>query len=332
MSPINARNAACAALLLVIGSEATAGTPGNTLYVRCGVNSGLNSITAALRALKYSENGGPSTINVSGACHENVVIQNMDRLVISGSNGASITDASGGAADVVDIRNSHVTITGLTIDGQSGVNNDTVDCEQGSQCALMGNTIQGGAEPVGVYALSSVLIVGGVLQNGTFSGIFALGDVAAHGVLIQGNPVGLVVRFGGRARIGFVDPVYSPGFARAPTIIENNGAGVQVDQAHFACGGCVIQRNSGDGIHADVSSQVRINPAFFIDGSSVAPSLTRNTGHGVFLGDLSSGMFAGPPSTVSGNGQPDIVCNAPTSVSRGALTAAGGAAHTNCTN
>ncbi len=331
MSSSKTKKRACyAALLLLCGSAgAQAGT---TLYVHCGASTGLTTIGAALKALKYSEDGGASTINVSGACHENVLIQNMDRLTIAGSNGASITDASGGAADVVDIRNSNVTITRLMIDGQSGVNNDAVDCEQGSHCTLLGNTIQGGAEPVGVYALSSALIVGGVLQNGTSDGVFALGDVVAFGVLIQGNPVGVVIRFGGRARIGWIDPASVPGFARAPTTIENNGAGVAIVQAQFACTGCVIQGNSGDGINADVSGEVRVGPAFFVDGSSVAPSVTGNTGHGVYLGDLSSGHFSGPPSTVSGNGKSDIVCNSPTSVSRSALTAAGGAAHTNCTN
>jgi len=303
-----------------------------TLYVHCGGKTGLSSIGAALKALQYSEDHGPSTINVSGACHENVLVQNVDRLTIAGTSGASITDASGGAADVVDIRNSNLTITGMTIDGLNGINNDTVDCEQGSHCTLIKDTIQGAAEPVGVYALSSAVIVGGVLQNGTSDGLFVFGDVVAAGVLIQGNPVGLVVRFGGRVRIGLVDPASYPGFAKTPTTIQNNGAGVTVTQAQFACAGCVIEANSGDGINADVSAQVRINPGFSIDGSSVAPRVTGNAGHGVYLGDLSSGLFAGPQSTVSGNGQPDIVCNSTTSVSRGALTAAGGAAHTNCAN
>src|SRR5215469_6061989 len=301
-----------------------------TLYVNCAAKEGLHSIGAALKLLQNVP--GPSTINVSGACHENVLLQNIDRLTIVGGKGASITDASGGTADVVDIQNSRVTITGMTIDGLSGVNNDAVNCQQGSHCTLIGNTIQGDADCVGVYPTASAVIVGGVLQNGTSDGIFTFGDVVTVGVLIQGNPVGVVVRFGGRVRMGVVDPVSFPGFARTPTTIENNGAGVQVLQAQFACAGCVIQGNSGDGINADVSSEVRVQPAFFVDGSTAAPSVTGNTGHGVSLGDLSSGMFAGPPSTVSANGQPDIVCNSTTSVSRGALAAAGGAAHTNCTN
>jgi len=322
MSRLNKALIACLLLaqLISVGAAKAA-----TLYVNCDGKVGLTSIGAALKTLQHTEATGPNTINVTGGCRENVVIKDMDRLTVTGRAGASISDASGGTADVVDIRNSRVTITGMTIDGQNGVNNDSVDCEQGSQCTLIGNTIQGAAEPVGVYARSSALIVGGVLQNGTSNGIFAFGDVVAAGVLIQNNPVGLAVRFGARARIGFSD-------ARTPTTIENNGVGVQVTQAQFACGGCVVRGNSGDGINADISGEVRINRAFFIDGSSAAPSVTGNTGHGVSLGDLSSGSFAVPPSTVSGNGQPDIVCNSPTSVSSGALTAAGGAAHTNCAN
>jgi hypothetical protein len=317
----------CLTALFLI-STGTAGAA--TLYVNCAAKEGLHSIGAAVKVLQNVP--GPSTINVSGACHENVLLQNIDRLTIAGSKGASLTDASGGAADVVDIRNSNVTITDMTIDGLSAVNNDAVDCEQGSHCTLVGNTIQGGAEPVGVYAVSSAVIVGGTLQNGTSDGLFAFGEVVAFGVLIQGNPVGVVSRFGGRVRTGVIDPASFPGFSRTPTTIQDNGAGVQLWQAQFACTGCVIEGNSGDGINADVSAQVRVAPAFFSDGSSAAPSVTQNTGRGVYLGDLTSGMFAGPASTVSGNGQPDIVCNSTTSVSRGALTAAGGAAHTNCTN
>ena len=323
---IHAPGCCLAALLLMSFGAAEAAT----LYVNCAAKEGPHTIGGALKVLQSVP--GPSTINVSGACHENVQVQNMDRLTIAGSQGASITDASDGAADVVDIRNSNVTIIGMTIDGLHGANNDAVDCEQGSHCTLLGNTIQGDADAVGVYSTASAVIVGGVVQNGTSDGIFAFGDVVALGVSIQGNPVGVVARFGGRVRLGVIDPASFPGFSKSATTVQNNGAGVQLWQAQFACAGCVIQVNSGDGINADVSAEVRVQPAFFSDGTSAGPSVTQNTGHGVYLGDLSSGMFAGPPPTVFGNGQPDIVCNSTTSVSRSALTAAGGVAHTNCTN
>jgi hypothetical protein len=328
MSIVNIKQSLIAsALLLLLGSAAQAGT----LWVNCGGKVGLNSIGAALKLLQGPFSVGANTINVSGACRENILINNMDQLTIAGSNGASITDASGGAADVVDIRNSHVTIAGMTIDGLSGVNNDAVDCEQASLCRLIGNTIQGDADVVGVYNLSSALIVGGVIQNGTSDGIFALGDVVAAGVAIQGNPVGVIVRNGSRTRLRVADPASDPILAITQSTVVDNGAGIQVTQgAEFSCSGCIVQNNSGDGIHIDVSAAVTIQATTASNGSTIPPAVTRNSGNGVYVGDLSSATFKGA-STVIGNGQPDISCNSPTSVTRGALAAAG-AAHTNCTN
>jgi hypothetical protein len=165
MEAFNFKRQSCAiALLLLIGVGTTVRAA--TFSVNCGGREGLTSINTALKALQSSEDSlGPAIIKVSGACHENLVIKDMDRLRIAGTNGASITDASGDGADVVDIRNSRVTITGLTISGQNGVNNDAVDCEAGSQCTLIGNTIQGDGDAVGVYSGASVTIVGGVLQR-----------------------------------------------------------------------------------------------------------------------------------------------------------------------
>jgi hypothetical protein len=316
------------ALLLLLGSAARAGT----LWVNCGGKGGLNSIGAALKLLQNSESHGPTTINVSGACHENLLIKDQDLLTIAGSNKASITDASGGTADVVDIRNSRVTISGMTIDGLSGLNFDAVDCEQISQCTLIGNTIQGGADVVGVYNLSSALIVGGVIQNGTSDGIFASGDVVAAGVAIQGNPVGVVVRNGSRTKVRAADPASDQILAITPSTVANNNAGILVTQgAEFSCTGCIVENNTGDGIHIDVSAAATIQAAFLGNGSTIPPAVTRNSGNGVYVGDLSSAIFKGA-STVTGNGQPEVSCNSPTSVTRGALAAAGGAANTNCTN
>ncbi len=316
-----------AALLLLLGSAAQAGT----LWVNCGGKAGFTSIGAALKVLQV-EPQGPNTINVSGACHENLLIKNMDWLTISGSNGASMTDASGGNADVVDIRNSRVSIIGMTIDGLNSVNYDTIDCEQASQCTLTGNTLQGGGDVVGVYNLSSAHIVGGVIQNGTSDGIFAFGDAVAAGVTIQGNPVGIIARRGARVRLSVADPADDPIRAITQTTVSNNGAGVQVSQgAEFSCTGCLVQNNTGDGINLDVSVAATIQPGSLANGSTIPAAITRNSGYGVYVGDLSSAFFKGT-STVIGNGQADILCNSPTAVTRAALAAAGGAARTNCTN
>ena len=96
--------------------------------------------------------------------------------------------------------------------------------------------------------------------------------------------------------------------------------------ADLTCIGCIVENNAGNGIQVDVSAAVTIQPSSA--GQSV---VTHNSGNGVYVGDLSSATFKGTP-TVTGNGQPDILCNSPTAVTRRALVAAGGAAHTNCTN
>src|SRR5271154_1845171 len=96
-----------------------------TLFVNCNSHKGPPPSTASLSsigaALKLVQNAGPNTINVSGACHENLLIKDTSLLTIAGSSGASLSDASGGTADVIDLRNSQVTITGMTIDGLGSI-------------------------------------------------------------------------------------------------------------------------------------------------------------------------------------------------------------------
>ena len=313
--------------LLVLAAASTVDAA--TLYVSCGGKGPLTSIGAALKVLQNIP--GPSTISVSGACHENVVIKNMDRLTIAASTGASITDNSGGTLDVVDVLNSSVTISGLTIDGLTGQNNDTVGCEQGSSCVLIGNTIQGGADAVGVYNLSRALIVGGVLQNTTGAGVLARGDAAVFGTTIRGNPfAGITVRKGGRLLAAVADPASLPVAAGTATLVTNNTTGVEViEGAEFLCNGCIIQNNGGDGIHADVSAAMSIQGTALADGSVFPYMVTGNLGFGVYVGDLSSAAFHGQPG-VSGNVLLNITCNSPTAVTRGAVAAAGGA--TSCAN
>jgi hypothetical protein len=75
MSPLKFTVSVCVPLVLLLLSG-TAGAA--TLYVNCGGKIGLTSVSAALKVV---QSAGPSTIKVSGACHENVAIQSMDRLV-----------------------------------------------------------------------------------------------------------------------------------------------------------------------------------------------------------------------------------------------------------
>src|SRR5271154_2132355 len=136
-----------AALWLLMGSTAGAAT----LYVNCGGRAGLTSIGAALKVLQSTEIHGPNTVNVSGACNENILVKNLDRLTLNALSGASIRDASNGADDVINVNNSYgFTLKGFTVTAVNA-NNDGVSCYYGSSCTLIGNTLQGGFDGVGVY-------------------------------------------------------------------------------------------------------------------------------------------------------------------------------------
>jgi nitrous oxidase accessory protein NosD len=127
--------------------------------------------TGATSDLQYSEGHGSSTINVSGACHEDIVIQSIDRLTLNAAPGASINDASGGNLVTVTIDDSRdVAINGFTINGGAG-GADALDCADGSVCRLNGNTIQGAVNGYGVGIFFSQLFLdGGTLQN-NFTGL-----------------------------------------------------------------------------------------------------------------------------------------------------------------
>src|ERR1700688_3781569 len=71
-----------------------------TLNVNCN-GSGEDRPHTITRALKMLDPEGPNTINVSGSCRENVLIQGFGRLTLKANPGASISDASGGAGNVV---------------------------------------------------------------------------------------------------------------------------------------------------------------------------------------------------------------------------------------
>jgi len=87
-------------LLVTIGAASQYAQAAN-VSVNCDKH---DSIRKALHLVAISNSKGPSTITVSGACEENVVIQGMDRLTLITKNGASITDSSNGSLAVVDIQ------------------------------------------------------------------------------------------------------------------------------------------------------------------------------------------------------------------------------------
>jgi hypothetical protein len=311
--------------LVLIGSTAHA----RTLSVYCGSTEGLSSIGAALKTLQNSaESRGPSTINVSGACNEDVVIQSIDRLTLNAVNGASINDPSGGNISTVTIDDSRdVAINGFTINGGQ----DGIDCQNGSLCRLTGNIVANSAnDGVGVWAFSMAEIAGGTLVSNGFAGLQVAngGKAKANGVTVNGNSLGVLVNNG--AFLQFF----------GGTIAANFGWGVwAVRGVTFVCSACSITTNGGDGVHAEQGATV----AFQTDFGVPIPTpyqVTRNGGAGVSLTNLAnvsfgSGGGGGPAGGVGGSvsanhGLLDVACNASFTAAGGLANAGVSGARTNC--
>jgi hypothetical protein len=253
------------------------------LFVNCGGKVGLTSIGAALKVAQFA---GPSTINVSGGCHENVVIQSLDRLTLNAAPGASITDPSGGNLDVIDIADSRdVSVNNFAISG--GVYG--ISCLDRSLCRLNGNSVQGAnTSGVGIF-FSQADVIGGILRNSaTGLSVFNGSEAKAQGVTIQNNGTGIEIR--------------THSFLNTDsTISGNSGSGVF---AHFNatmhCLGCTISGNGDHGVIIRQNSTVRFAGA----------TVTGNVGGGVLLSEESSTFF-GNGGNVTGNpGGLDVSCGA----------------------
>jgi hypothetical protein len=331
MSTFTLTKYVCAlALLVFLGSTAQ----GATLWVHCGSTSGLNSIGAALRVLQnFEESHGPNTINVSGACNENVQIRDMDRVTLNAINGASITDASNGVFETIGIyRGNGITINGLIVNGGA----DAISIGMAT-VVLRGITAQRAVnDGVGVYPSGIVFIVGGTLQNNSYAGLGVFGgDANAAGVTTQHNANGIIVDRGGRVQYRVSDPPYDGGNASVPAIIsQNNDVGILAQHnGEITCLSCEITFNASSGVSLDLGATATFRRYFFTSGQPAAPlSITDNGGPGVSVGDLSSADLPFDPNTViqRNGGQYEIACNSATAVTRRALQFAAGA--TNCTN
>ena len=294
-------------LLLLMGSTAHA----TTLYVNCGGKAGLSSIGAALKVLQGPLASAPNTINVSGACNEDVVIQSIDRLTLTALKGASINDPSGGNLVTVTIDDSRdVTINGFTINGGAG-GADALDCQDGSLCRLNGNTVQGAVNGygVGVY-FSRLFLDGGTLQNNA-NGLGAVNGASADAVNVtiqNNNGNGIEIR-----QQSFVNA--------AATITANTSGGVYVHESGtLSCPGCQITRNGGIGLILRRDSTARLYGTYAVTG---------NIGGGVLLTEESSAYFP-QPGTVTGNtGGLDVYCGSSYTTAKYATINIGGGT-TNC--
>jgi hypothetical protein len=287
-----------------------------TLSVNCNAPAGqLRTIGGALKLLDPSV---PNTINVSGSCNENVVVQSFERLTLNAVNGASITDASNFNSPVVDFEDSKGYLNGFTTNGGS----PGILCADSSQCRFQNNSFQGGFPGVAVSGESIATFNGDTIQGGghglhvTHESFAFLVNATVQNT--QGGGIGIFVAWGGTVA---ADPA---------NILNNPKYGVQVlDHGTFHMQGGTISGNGASGVELEGASEVTFQ--------SLSPiTISGNGGNGVQINELSFARFLGLPRgnaslTITGNAPNDVQCNTATSATRGATTDIGGGT-TNCPN
>jgi hypothetical protein len=287
-----------------------------TISIDCRLSTHL-PINAAVARLAARNPLGPNTINVTGNCHENVVISSLDNLTLQASPlGATITDASNGTVDTVAVADSgRFALNGFTING-------SVDCFDNAVCRLNGNTIQNSQVGFGLRASRA--------------------QIDSQNDSISNNPSGVGVLVTNDSRVLLVDD----------TISNNGNHGIQLFNDAFVqlanvATTTTVSNNGGFGILARSNGNVRLSVANvtgnafdgirIVDGSVMRTdfaspfvnSITGNGGAGVHLGDLSHVFFANDGSiNITGNlGGTDVFCSGQFSATRN-VGATGGV--TNC--
>jgi hypothetical protein len=275
---------------------------GIQLRVECGnPKAPLKSIGAALKLV----GNFPATLLISGTCHENVVIQGLDRITLQGNPTATIdggNDPNFAAVDIIDSVN--IGLTNLTITGGAGV-----FCAGHSLCRLIQSTVQNSLG-VGVSVCTGCYfgIGDSVIQNNGDIGLYVgAGTVSFFGGFIQDN-----AGDGVRLRYGGVLNVQGGSLIPTVTIHGNAGNGITaIAHSIVALDPATITNNSGDGVRLMGGSTMRTS------GSTIA----FNSGHQVRIGDLSWVQFSG--DSITGPNYPDVVCDPLFSTTRGLGNLAG---------
>jgi copper-binding protein NosD len=287
----------------------SANVQAKTVSVQCrATRTYPNTISAALKLL---DPNGPNTLNIFGVCNENVVINGFNRLALAGKHGASVTDASGGAAQTIQVIDStDVVFRQLTIDG--GLIG--VQCDDFSVCRFDGDQLINGRDG-GIQITQSRAEISGTTIRNTGNGVTSLGASSIRivgGVTLENNGNGIVVDGGSSIEV----------FGAA--ILNSQFAGIEVaEHAYLSLSATTISGNR-NGIELVRHSSVHLGPG---------NAITANRDYGIFLFDLSFANFD-PGNNVTGNnrngaGALDVACFAQYTATRGVFINTGGAT-TNC--
>lgn len=280
---------AAVALAMAAGASAqpNGGCAPNAISIKvdCDKNQTIN---AALACAAYSSR--PVSLDIYGTCKENIVIQNSDRITLTGHNGASIVDQSNGTSATVEVSfSSLITVQDLIITGGS----QGFDCGDMSTCRLQNSTVQNAAGPgVQIRSRSAVEDTNNTIQNNGGRGISV---------------------YNGSTLISLGD-----------TVTGSGASGVAVEGASMVASSSTFKSSAGNGLRADNNAAVRLQDVVISNNGAngislesgatiqwfdnVGSIITANSGNGMILGDQVNSQFSGL-DTVKGNlTQPDVNC------------------------
>jgi hypothetical protein len=269
-----------------------------TVTVDCSnTKAKIRTISAGLALLPLN---GPNTLVVSGTCNENVVIDSYTLLTIRGNPSATVAgaDSSLGGIQIMasrDVRFENLTVTG----GSVGI-----ACGADSFWRLTTVTVRGAAGDGVVGGVASSLRLRSVnMENNGGSGLWIHqnANVNAASIFVRGNQAtqrgGIYLNHGASL---FLNGGEVKNNVSGPGIYAESHGTIQIF-------GVTISGNSGDGLYLDAAST----------GLVMDSEITGNSGHAVRIGPLSFGWFYEGGSVVSGNVEPQVVCDLPHSAARG---------------
>ncbi len=286
-----------------------AGSLGLDMFVAKFAGSGSSGpilVSCPSDSLQTAINLAPpgSTVSVSGACSENVLIRNEKQRITIDGGGTAIINAPSGASPAVNIRGKGILLQNFTITGGS----NGVSVNRGSNAVLNNNVFQNSTgDGVIVDELAFAVLTNNIIQNNPGAGVFisesstarigfnADSETVASPNTIQSNGLGIVVINGASARIV------------GNNINNNSGDGVQVlRDAHADIASNTISGNGGDGIEVGENSFVQLGED---SGASIYESAntttSTNTGFGIHC--TNGGVADGRRGSLSGNGGPTSI-------------------------
>ena len=231
--------------------------------------------------------GPGDTINVTGTCNENVLVDNNKVKVFLQGGGTAVIDGAHSSLPVIDIRGKAISVQGFTIRG----GRDGIEVHRSANAVINSNVIQNMAAGIVVYEVAFAVITNNTIHSNSQVGILLHGSASAN--------------------IGVNSPTDS---VASPNTIRNNGDGILLSGA--AQGniiGNTIRNNTNNGITINRGAQANI--AKNTINANAGQGILAFEGAGANLGGASENTFGGllpllgfANSTTSNNGHFGIAC------------------------